>query len=73
MWQDAKDKGRAPEPEVLRFRFKFWNMGKQGEIFTAEGEQKIAFLYARGPDRWERGHLPDSLKAALVPFGLSPE
>lgn len=61
----------ATEPDVLQLCFKYWKTDKQQRLLAAEGEQKIAFLYSSTPNTWVRGHLPDALKEALIPFGLA--
>jgi enediyne core biosynthesis thioesterase len=68
--EDPQDRPGPSEQDVLRLFFKYWKTTGQQRNLVAEGGQKIAFLYARAPGSWERGHLPDSLKTALIPFGL---
>ena len=67
---DSKTAGIASEPDLLRLRFRYWRSKDEDRILAAEGEQTIAFMYFRPPDTWERGHLPEVLKTALIPFGL---
>lgn len=67
---DSERAGNATQSDVLRICFKYWKEAQPQRLLAAEGEQKIAFLYFRTPDTWERGHLPEALKAALIPFGF---
>ena len=59
------------EADVLRIYFKYWKLTEPQRLLAAEGEQRIAFLYTRSPTSWERGPIPEALRVALVPFGLS--
>lgn len=71
MYLDNSERaGATTQHDALRMRFKYWKEAEPRRLLAAEGEQRIAFLYARAPNTWERGRLPDALKAALIPFGL---
>jgi enediyne biosynthesis thioesterase len=62
--------GAATPSDALRICFKYWKEAEPARLLAAEGEQTIVFLHLRAPNIWERGRLPDALKAALIPFGL---
>jgi hypothetical protein len=59
------------EVDVLRISFKYWKSADSQKLLVAEGEQRIAFLYAEPPNGWGRGPVPQALRAALLPFGLA--
>jgi enediyne biosynthesis thioesterase len=70
MYLDNEATSRGIEDDVLRIGFKYWKEAEPQRLLAAEGEQKIVFLYAQSPGNWERGPVPESLRVALVPFGL---
>lgn len=68
---NSEGPGSSTHSDVLRICFKYWREAEPHRLLAAEGEQTIAFLYSCTPNTWVRGDLPEALKAALIPYGLS--